>query len=159
MNRISSQCQFESIYFETEITYSNAQKVKGLCNWELRYQLNNKRLGTLILQVPCLVTDVRLVSEIHRLYASPPLLQMPWNLSNLVPRLFCGIQNVILADDSRLKVRVHTTINRANFVTWCMLYTYEGNKMHLWENDDVLSWLTIKSHSSGYEIGPINRSV
>ena len=27
------------------------------------------------------------------------------------------------------KVRLHTTINRAYFVSWCMLYTYEGNKM------------------------------
>ena len=26
-----------------------------------------------------------------------------------------------------LKVRLHTTINRADFVSWCMLYTYEGN--------------------------------
>ena len=40
-----------------------------------------------------------------------------------------------------LKVRFHTAINRADFVSWCMLYTYEGNKMHLWENDDVLSWV------------------
>ena len=29
-----------------------------------------------------------------------------------------------------IKVRLHTTINRADFVSWCMLYTYEGNKMH-----------------------------
>ena len=26
-----------------------------------------------------------------------------------------------------------------NFVSWCMLYTYEGNKIHSWENDAVLS--------------------
>ena len=42
-----------------------------------------------------------------------------------------------------VEVRLHTAINRADFVSWCMLYTYEGNKMH----------------SPGYEIGPINRSV
>ena len=29
----------------------------------------------------------------------------------------------------------------ANFVSWCMLYTYEGNKMHSLENDAVHSWL------------------
>ena len=29
-----------------------------------------------------------------------------------------------------LKVRLHTAINWADFVSWCMLYTYEGNKMH-----------------------------
>ena len=29
-----------------------------------------------------------------------------------------------------LKVRLHTAINRADFVSWCMLYTNEGNKMH-----------------------------
>ena len=40
-----------------------------------------------------------------------------------------------------------------------MLYIHEGNKMHLWEDDDVLFKWTIKSHSPGYEIGPINRSV
>ena len=34
------------------------------------------------------------------------------------------------------KVRLHTAINRVDFVSWC-----------------------IKSHSPGYEIGPINRSV
>ena len=38
------------------------------------------------------------------------------------------------------KLRLHTAINRADFVSWCMLYTYEGsNKMHSWENDAVLS--------------------
>ena len=29
-----------------------------------------------------------------------------------------------------LKLRLHTPINGANFVSWCMLYTFEGNKMH-----------------------------
>ena len=29
-----------------------------------------------------------------------------------------------------LKLRLHTAINRADFVSWCMLYTYKGNKMH-----------------------------
>ena len=28
------------------------------------------------------------------------------------------------------KLRLHTAINRADFVSCCMLYTYEGNKMH-----------------------------
>ena len=28
------------------------------------------------------------------------------------------------------KVRLHTAINRADFVSWCMLYTCECNKMH-----------------------------
>ena len=28
------------------------------------------------------------------------------------------------------KVRLHTAINLADFVSWCMLYSYEGNKMH-----------------------------
>ena len=27
-----------------------------------------------------------------------------------------------------LKVRLHTAINRADFVSWCMLYAKEGNK-------------------------------
>ena len=27
------------------------------------------------------------------------------------------------------KVCLHTAINRADFVSWCMLYTYDGNKM------------------------------
>ena len=40
-----------------------------------------------------------------------------------------------------LKVRLHTAINQADFVSWCMLYTYKGNKMYSWENDDVLSWV------------------
>ena len=45
---------------------------------------------------------------------------------------------------------LHTTNNRADFVSWCMLYTYEGNKIHSWENDDVyFRGLTIKSHSLG----------
>ena len=29
-----------------------------------------------------------------------------------------------------LKVRLHTAINQADFVSWCMLYTYKGNKMY-----------------------------
>ena len=36
------------------------------------------------------------------------------------------------------EVRLHTAINRADFVSWCMLYTYKGNKMHSSENDPVL---------------------
>ena len=32
------------------------------------------------------------------------------------------------------KPRLHTAINRADFVSWCMLYTHQGNKMHSWEN-------------------------
>ena len=40
-----------------------------------------------------------------------------------------------------IKVRLHTAINRADFVSWCMLYIHEGKKMHSWENDDVLSWV------------------
>ena len=27
-----------------------------------------------------------------------------------------------------VKLRLPTAINRADFVSWCMLYTYEGNK-------------------------------
>ena len=54
-----------------------------------------------------------------------------------------------LLDTLDFKVRLHTVINRADFVSWCMLYiyiyiyiyiyTYEGNKMHSCENDVVLS--------------------
>ena len=36
---------------------------------------------------------------------------------------------------------MQSAINWANFVFWCMLYTYEGNKMHLCENDAVLPWV------------------
>ena len=36
-----------------------------------------------------------------------------------------------------LKLRLHTAINWADFVSWCMLYTNEGYKMHPWENDAV----------------------
>ena len=35
-------------------------------------------------------------------------------------------------------LRLHTAINRADLVSWCMLYTYKGNKMHSSENDPVL---------------------
>ena len=41
---------------------------------------------------------------------------------------------------SELNVRnLHTAINWADFVSWCMLYTYDGYKMHSRENDAVLS--------------------
>ena len=43
-----------------------------------------------------------------------------------------------------VKVRLHTAINRADFVSSCMLYTYDGNKMYSWENDAVLSWVNRK---------------
>ena len=33
-------------------------------------------------------------------------------------------------NSSVLKVRLHTAIARADFVSWCMLYIHEGNKMH-----------------------------
>ena len=29
-----------------------------------------------------------------------------------------------------LKVHLHAAIRRADFVSWCMLYTYEGKRMH-----------------------------
>ena len=58
------------------------------------------------------------------------------------------------------KVRWHTTINRADFVSWCMLYT--RTKVTRCIRDKMTmcfrEW-TIKSHSPEYEIGPINRSV
>ena len=62
-----------------------------------------------------------------------------------------------------IKVRLHTAINQDDFVSWCMLYTYEGNEMLLWVNREKMTLIfrewTIKSHASGYEIGPIDRSV
>ena len=37
--------------------------------------------------------------------------------------------------------RLHTVINRADFVPWCMVYTYEGNKMTFVRfNDDVYTF-------------------
>ena len=60
-----------------------------------------------------------------------------------------------VSEEARLieGIRLHTAINQADFVSCCMLYTYDGNKMHSWENDAVLSYRrTIKSHSPGYEI-------
>ena len=46
-----------------------------------------------------------------------------------------GLENKLnqsnkLAQCITLKVRLHTAINRTDFVSWCMLYTYDGNKMH-----------------------------
>ena len=41
--------------------------------------------------------------------------------------------------ESCLKLHLHTAINRADLAYWCMLYTYEGNKMQSWENDAVFS--------------------
>ena len=48
------------------------------------------------------------------------------------------VNNIHLYDLNRLivgscggvRVRLHTAINRADFRSGCMLYTYEGNKMH-----------------------------
>ena len=31
-------------------------------------------------------------------------------------------------ENEAVKVRLHTAINRADFVSWCMLYTYKGKK-------------------------------
>ena len=48
-------------------------------------------------------------------------------LSPLYPCICCILVAVYVMV---FKVRLHTTINRADFVSWCMLYTYEGNKTH-----------------------------
>ena len=48
------------------------------------------------------------------------------------------LKNIKQGNVCIIKVRLHTAINRADFVSWCMLYTYDGNKMHSWENDAVL---------------------
>ena len=48
-------------------------------------------------------------------------------------KIICEIKKVkkIVYLAMFFKVRLHTAINRAaDFVSWCMLYTYEGNKMH-----------------------------
>ena len=36
----------------------------------------------------------------------------------------------IVVDRESLKLRLHTAINRDDFVSCCMLYTYKSNKMH-----------------------------
>ena len=60
----------------------------------------------------------------------------------------------------RLRVRLHIAINRAVFVSSWMLYIYTKVTKCIREKIPLYfcGW-TIKSHSSGYEIGPINRSV
>ena len=40
------------------------------------------------------------------------------------------VMNYYLLHSITFKVHLHTAINRADFVSWCMLYTNEGNKMH-----------------------------
>ena len=54
-----------------------------------------------------------------------------------------GLCQRFVCDSSeiRVKVRLHTAINQADFVSRCMLYTYDGNKMYSWENDTVLSYV------------------
>ena len=66
----------------------------------------------------------------------------------------------LLDPNARVKVRLHTAINRADFVSWCMLYIYTKVTKCIREKMTMCfrEW-TIKSHSPGYEIGPINRSV
>ena len=58
------------------------------------------------------------------------------------------------------KVRLYTAINRADFVSWCMLYIRKKVTKCIPEQMTLCfcGW-TIKSHSPGYEIGQINRSV
>ena len=61
----------------------------------------------------------------------------------------------------RFKVRLHSVINRADFVSRCMLYTVHTKVTKCIREKIPLyccGW-SIKSHSPGYEIGPINRSV
>ena len=51
------------------------------------------------------------------------------------------------------KGTLHNAINRTDFVSWWMLYTYEGNKMRIREKTTLYfrGW-TIKSHSPRSEI-------
>ena len=58
-----------------------------------------------------------------------------------------------------VKLHLHAVINQADFVSWCMLHMYEGNKMYSWENTMYFHEWIIKSHSPGYEIGQINCSM
>ena len=61
---------------------------------------------------------------------------------------------------SELKLRLHPAINRVEFVSWCMLYIRTKVTKCIREKMTLYfrGW-TIKSHSPGYEIGLINRSV
>ena len=50
----------------------------------------------------------------------------PWFLLKTKPKLV--LMTIVLYKWS-VKLRLHTAINRADFVSWYMLYTYEGNKV------------------------------
>ena len=50
-----------------------------------------------------------------------------------------------------------TQLIGADFVSWCMLYTYEVTKCICEKMTLYFRGWTIKSHSPGYEIDPINR--
>ena len=66
----------------------------------------------------------------------------------------------VLVSARSVKVRLHTAINRADFVSWCMLYTRTKVRRCIREKMTMcFRGQTIKSHSPGYEIGPINRIV
>ena len=62
-----------------------------------------------------------------------------------------SVRDVQVSQPKRYMQYLYSAINRADFQSWCMLYTLtcEGY---------FLGW-TIKSHSPGYEIVPINCSV
>ena len=69
-------------------------------------------------------------------------------------------QNPANIAPSPLRYVLHTAINRADFVSWCMLYTRTKVTKCIREKMTMCfrQW-TIKSHSSRHEIGPINRGV
>ena len=47
--------------------------------------------------------------------------------SRILPSSIC---ESLTSSFTILKLRLHTAINRVDFVSWYMLYTYEGNKIH-----------------------------
>ena len=66
----------------------------------------------------------------NQIYLPPPMVREKYACNDALSASWHAIIICVGgASIVQVKERLHTAINRADFVSWCMLYTYEGNKV------------------------------
>ena len=76
----------------------------------------------------CIVLNLRLNFS-FLMYSSKHFEATGGHLGTPGPAFIAGF-GILSRMTNPVKLRLHTVINRADFISWCMLYTNAGNKMH-----------------------------
>ena len=103
-----------------------------------------------------LVVDHDLLKDTHRWHQIHVICDLLQYTHTEKCNLFVKKCSVVPVIYNKVKVRLHSAINWVDFVSWCMLYTYDGNKMHLWE---IRRWIIHQDTKSTRLITVCKRTV